>query len=102
MTGLKKAFQSYLASHKGTITSVAGVIATAFFGALYAQSQAGHKLDLLAAGGATLTAIFGVLAGMGKAPDTPTGDAPNKPPAPMEATPKQVASAGESPDGGTP
>lgn len=97
LTSIKKAFQSYLASHKGTITSIAGVVATAFFGALYAQSQTpGHHLNMMAAGGATLTALFGVLAGMGKSPDTPPQSAPNKPPDTMEATPAQEVAAVES------
>ena len=97
LASIKKAFQSYLASHKGTITSIAGVVATAFFGALYAQSQTpDHHLNLTAAGGATVTALFGVLAGMGKSPDTPPQSAPNKPPAAMEATPAQEVSAVQS------
>ena len=94
---IEKAFQSYLASHKGTITSIAGVAVTAFFGALYAQVQTpGHHLNLEAAAGATVTALFGILAGMGKAPDTPPQSAPNKPPAAMEATPAQEVSAVQS------
>ena len=97
LTSIKKVFQSYLASHKGTITSIAGVATTAFFGALYAQSQSpSHHLNVTAAAGATLTVLFGVLAGLGKSPDTPPQSAPNKPPDTMEATPSQEVAAAES------
>ena len=78
----------YLASHKGTIVSMAAVPATAFFGVLTVEAQAHQHMDIhaaLSAGGVvTMSAIFGTLSGYGKSPSTPKQDPPVPSPDPND------------------
>ena len=67
--------RKYLASHKGTLTSIVGAVVTSASAALYQGVQNG-KLDTKAVGLAALSGLFGLLAGLGKSPSTPKQDPP--------------------------